>query len=117
MGHGPFANMESWAQEVLVSQLFVGMVFCLGTLLALGRGERLELTRTLSTAQEAAQSQAELMSTIIDSMHDGVSLVDERGQVVRRNPAGAAMVRAHEPAPSTHVRDSKFAMTDGWTAA
>ena len=44
-GRGPFATLETWAQEVLVSQLFVGLVFCLGTLLALGRGERLALTR------------------------------------------------------------------------
>ena len=47
-GRGPFANLETWAQEVLVSQLFIGLVFCLGTLLALGRGERLALTSTLS---------------------------------------------------------------------
>ena len=86
LDRGPFANMDSWPQEVLVSQLFVGLVFCLGTLLALSRGERLALTHTLSTAQQAAQGQAELMSTIIDSMHDGVSLVDERGQVSQAQP-------------------------------
>jgi len=109
-GRGPFATLESWAQEVLVSQLFVGLVFCLGTLLALGRGERLALTRTLSAAQEAAESQAELMSTIIDSMHDGVSLVDERGQVVLRNPAGAELIRS-APDARNFVMDSKFALT------
>jgi signal transduction histidine kinase len=105
--HGPFANIGTWAQEVLVSQLFVGMVFCLGTLLALSRGERLALTRTLSTAEEAAQGQAQLMSTIIDSMHDGVSLIDERGQVVRRNPAGAELVRTRADSLN-HVRESRF---------
>ena len=108
-GRGPFANLATWDQEVLVSQLFIGLVFCLGTLLALGRGERLELTSTLATAQQAAQSQAELMSTIIDSMHDGVSVINERGHVVLRNPAGAAMVQGHTTAP-THTGDYKFVM-------
>ena len=50
------------------------------------------------------------MSTIIDSMHDGVTVIDERGQVLQRNPAGAEMIRS---APDAHnnVMDSKFAMT------
>ena len=108
-GRGPFATLETWDQEVLVSQLFVGLVFCLGTLLALSRGERLALTRTLAAAQQAAQRQAELMSTIIDSMHDGVSVIDERGQVVRRNPAGEAMVQGHPSAPA-HTGDYRFVM-------
>ena len=108
-GRGPFATLETWDQEVLISQLFIGMVFCLGTLLALGRGERLGLTSTLASAQQAAQSQAELMSTIIDSMHDGVSVIDERGQVVRRNPAGAAMVQGHTTAPA-HTAEYRFVM-------
>ncbi len=108
-GLGPFASLDSWAQEVLVSQLFIGLVFCLGTLLALSRGERLALTQTLATAQRTAQSQAELMSTIIDSMHDGVSVIDERGRVVLRNPAGAAMVQGHRTAPS-HTGDYRFVM-------
>jgi signal transduction histidine kinase len=108
-GQGPFADMDSWPEEVLVSQLFVGLVFCLGTLLALTRGERLALTRTLSSAQQEAQTQAELMSTIIDSMHDGVSLVDEHGHVVRRNPAGAELVRTSVDS-HTHIRDAEFVM-------
>jgi signal transduction histidine kinase len=50
------------------------------------------------------------MSTIIDSMHDGVTLVDERGQVIKRNPAGAEMVRT-SPDALNNVRDSGFTMT------
>ncbi len=78
---------------MLVSQLFIGMVFCLGMLLALGRGERLSLTATLSRSQEVSESQAEVLSAIIDTMHDGLTVIDETGQVLRRNPAGAEMVR------------------------
>ena len=62
---------------MLVSQLFIGLVFCLGILLALGRGERLSLTANLSRTQAASESQAEVLSTIIDSMHDGLTVIDE----------------------------------------
>ena len=50
------------------------------------------------------------MSTLIDSMHDGVSLVDERGWVVKRNPAGAEMVRTSADSLN-HVGESAFHMT------
>ncbi len=57
-GRGPFATLETWAQEVLVSQLFVGLVFCLGTVLSLGRSERLTLTSNLHAERVASESQA-----------------------------------------------------------
>ena len=41
---GPFADLGTWHEEVLVAQLFIGLVFCLGILLSLGRSERLALT-------------------------------------------------------------------------
>ena len=90
---GPFAAVGPWNEEVLVSQLFIALVFCLGILLSLGRGERLSLTANLSSARAVSESQAEVLSAIIDTMHDGVTLIDESGQVLRRNPAGAELVR------------------------
>jgi signal transduction histidine kinase len=111
-GEGPFAVLGSWPRQVMVAQLFIALAFCLGTLLALGRLERLALTRTLSDARAAAEAQARLMSTIVDSMHDGVTVLDENGQVLKRNPAGAEMVRS--PIDTLlDVMDSKFAMTTG----
>ena len=99
---------------MLVSQLFIGLVFCLGILLALGRGERLSLTATLSRSQAVTESQAEVLSAIIDTMHDGLTVIDETGQVLRRNPAGAEMVRT-EPDRLNNLRDSAFTImtTDG----
>ncbi len=116
-GYGPFATLDTWAQEVLVSQLFVGLVFALGTVLSLGRSERLTLTSNLYAEQMASESQALQMSMIIDTMHDGVTVIDERGQVRQRNPAGAEMIRS-APDQHNHVMDSKFAMTvDGQAMA
>jgi signal transduction histidine kinase/integral membrane sensor domain MASE1 len=111
---GPLASAGSWNEKVLVSQLFIGLVFCLGILLALGRGERLALTDTLTRARATSQSQADVLSTIIDSMREGVTVMDETGQVLRRNPAGAELVRT-EPDRFYDARDSPFTMmtTDG----
>jgi signal transduction histidine kinase len=109
-GRGAFASVGTWHEEVLVAQLFIGLVFSLGTLLSLGRSERLALTSTLSSARVASESQAHLMSTIIDTMHDGVTVIDERGQVLQRNPAGAEMIRS-SPDALNDVMESKFALT------
>ncbi len=111
---GAFAAVGTWSEKVLVSQLFIGLVFCLGILLALGRGERLSLTANLSRSQAVSESQAEVLSAIIDSMHDGLTVIDETGQVLRRNPAGAEMVRT-EPDRLNNLRDSRFTImtTDG----
>ena len=109
---GAFAAVGTWSDEVLVSQLFIGLVFCLGILLALGRGERLSLTATLSRSQAVSESQAEVLSAIIDAMHDGLSVIDESGQVLRRNPAGAAMMRT-DPDRLNNVRDSAFSLMTG----
>jgi signal transduction histidine kinase/integral membrane sensor domain MASE1 len=109
-GRGSFAMIDSWHEQVLIAQLFIALVFCLGTLLALGRAERQALTRTLSAARAESEGQALLMTTVIDSMHDGVSVIDEHGQVRKRNPAGAEMVRS-SPDVLNHLRDSGFTMT------
>ena len=55
-----------------------------------------------------------MLSAIIDSMHDGLTVIDETGQVLRRNPAGAEMVRT-EPDRLNNLRDSRFTImtTDG----
>lgn len=113
-GHGAFAAVGTWSDEVLVSQLFIGLVFCLGILLALGRGERLSLTATLTRSQAVSESQAEVLSAIIDTMHDGLTVIDETGQVLLRNPAGAEMVRT-DPDRLNNLRDSAFTImtTDG----
>lgn len=104
---GPFADPEHWGREVLISQVFLGLIFCLGLLLALGRTERLALTSTLEGARASSESQARLLSTIIDTMHDGVTVLDETGKVLRRNPSGAAMLRT-SPHELDLVDQSRF---------
>lgn len=93
-GRGPFAEGRSWHQEALVSQSFLVLVVGLGLVLALGRAERTALTLTLARAQVRSEAQALMLSAVIDSMHDGLTVVDRAGQVLMRNEAGARMAGA-----------------------
>ncbi|MFG1929024.1 ATP-binding protein [Cryptosporangium sp. NPDC048952] len=91
-GTGPFAAIESHAIRALIAQLFVAIVAVVGLVLALGRDERDTLMAELAAGKEEASQQAALMSTIIDSMADGVAVIDAHGQVVLRNPAAGALL-------------------------
>ena len=93
-GRGPFVMGRSWHQEALVSQSFLVLVVVLGLVLALGQAERSALTRTLARAQVRSEAQALMLSAVIDSMHDGLTVVDRAGRVLMRNEAGARIAGA-----------------------
>lgn len=91
-GVGPFAQTASSASQALVSQLFVGLLFGLGILLALGATERRALHRGLAEARDGAANQAALLRTVIDSMHEGLTVIDQDGLVHLQNPAGEELL-------------------------
>jgi signal transduction histidine kinase/integral membrane sensor domain MASE1 len=86
-GDGVFAHIASHPARALVAQLFVGMIAVVGLALALGRDERAALIAELRAAEQRAAAQATLMNTIVDGMAEGLTVVDEQGRVVLRNPA------------------------------
>ncbi|MEU4690038.1 diguanylate cyclase [Actinoplanes sp. NPDC023714] len=86
-GRGVFAQIDSHPARALVAQLFVGMIAVAGLALALGRDERTELVRDLRGAQQSADRQAKLMGAIVDTMNEGLTVVDEQGRFLLRNPA------------------------------
>ena len=86
-GTGVFAHIGSHAARALVAQLFVGVIAVVGLSLALSRDERAALINTLKEERQAAGDQATLMSTIVDSMTEGLTVVDEQGRFLLRNPA------------------------------
>ena len=45
-------------------------------------------------ARASSQAQARLLGTIVDSLHDGLAVVDADGQILLRNPAGVALMGA-----------------------
>ena len=48
-------------------------------------------------ARASSQAQARLMSTIVDSLDDGLAVVDADGRILLRNPAGVALMGAVDP--------------------
>ena len=60
--------------------------------LSVGRRESLALHQRLAASEDAATEQATMMRTILDTMADGVSVVDATGDVVLRNPAAGLLV-------------------------
>jgi signal transduction histidine kinase len=108
-GEGPFARVGTWQEEALLAQVFVLLVFSLGMLLSLSRSERIELTRTLFRERSESAAQAQMMSAVIESMTDGLTLVDGSGNVLMRNTAGASIAHASSGS-DTNV--SQYVMTD-----
>ncbi|WP_460841765.1 ATP-binding protein [Nocardioides marmoraquaticus] len=90
---GPFAAVASGHEKALLAQCFMGMVLVVGILLALASEERRLLARTLRRAHDEASNQAALLSTVIDSMREGITLVDAEGRVLLQNPAGDDLLR------------------------
>ncbi|MFB9720248.1 ATP-binding protein [Planobispora longispora] len=102
-GEGPLAVMEGPAARALVVQTFIGLVTLVGLALSLTRAERETLTRRATTAQQEACAQARLLSTILDSMAEGVIVVDSRDRMVLGNSAAHRLLGAGHG--STIARD------------
>jgi signal transduction histidine kinase len=109
VGQGPFASVSPWQEEAFLAQVFVLLVFSLGMLLSLTRSERIELTQSLSRERGESANQAQMMSAVIESMTDGLTLVDGSGNVIMRNTAGASIAHARS-GRDTDV--SQYVMTD-----
>jgi PAS domain-containing protein len=103
-GRGPFAGLPDPTTQVAVAQLYVGLVTVIGLALALARDERRRLVRDLGSARDRAEEQAALLSTVVDTMSEGVRVVDAAGRVVVRNPTATLLLAGHthlDPADST----------------
>ncbi|MCO8274120.1 ATP-binding protein [Actinoplanes sp. TRM 88003] len=86
-GSGAFAYVGSNPARALVAQSFVGMIAVVGLALALGRDERVALVAQLRAEQNATTDQAKLMTAIVNSMVEGLTVVDEQGRLLLRNSA------------------------------
>lgn len=93
-GAGSFTQVGSGIESALLVQVYVGLVFCLGVLLALASKERRRLAATLQHAHASATNQAALLSTVINSMREGVTVIDEEGKVLLQNPAAYDLMRS-----------------------
>lgn len=91
-GAGPFVSAGTLGAELALAQLYVGIVCTIGLALALARDERIRLAREAARARDAARAQAELLSTVVDTMTEGVSVVDAHGRIILRNPRATQLL-------------------------
>ena len=91
-GAGPMANLPDPALQVGVAQLYVGLLTVIGMALALAGEERRRLVGALSVARDRAQAQAGLLASVLETMSEGVRVVDAAGRVVVRNPTATRLL-------------------------
>ncbi len=91
-GSGPMANLPDPGLQVGVAQLYVGLLTVIGMALALAGEERRRLVGALSVARDRAQAQAALLTSVLETMSEGVRVVDAGGRVVVRNPTAARLL-------------------------
>lgn len=91
-GHGQFGQISNPTTNVLLVGTFVTLMLLLGMFVAVVRDERSALVDRLEEADEQSRAQAQLVSAIIDSINQGVVVVDAKGQVVLRNQATAQLI-------------------------
>lgn len=89
---GPFVHLGSVGTQVATAQLYVGLVCVLGLALALDREERERLAAEVGAARDSAEAQASLLSTIVDTMSEGVRVADRDGRLLVRNPAATRLL-------------------------
>lgn len=91
-GLGPFSALPDATTQVAVAQVYVGLITVIGMALAVARDERRVLVAELAEARDRAQEQAALLGTVVDTMSEGVRVVDADGRVVVRNPTAALLL-------------------------
>lgn len=91
-GLGPFAEVPSDSARALVMQAFILVTAVTGLSLALLRDERDALVSTVARQAREAADQARMLTTVMDSMHEGVLVLDASGAVVLRNAAATELL-------------------------
>ncbi len=85
-GNGPF-SVEAPAENALLVQLFVIATAATGLALSTGIDERQALNRELRQTSDDMTYQAQLLHAVVNSMAEGLAVVDDAGRWLLRNPA------------------------------
>ncbi|WP_203678136.1 ATP-binding protein [Actinoplanes siamensis] len=86
---GPYAAAGS---SSLIVQLYIAVLTLVGLALAFSRDERAGLIRRLRASEHEATEKAGLMTTIVNSMTEGLAILDQNGRLVLRNPAAGRLL-------------------------
>ncbi|MDI6102537.1 ATP-binding protein [Actinoplanes sp. NEAU-A12] len=93
-GHGPYAAVQDTDLSMLLIQFYAGVLASVGLALALSRDERDTLIQRLQTSEEEATDKATMMTTVVNSMTEGLAILDHTGRLVLRNPAAGRLLGA-----------------------
>ncbi len=96
-GNGPFASVAEVYWRAVAAQAFVAMTVLTGLALAFSRAERDVAHRQLAAARRSADERAHLLDAVLESMKEGVVVVEEGGQVLVCNTAGRDLVGLGDP--------------------
>jgi signal transduction histidine kinase len=88
---GPFAAVDRADVGYLLAEFYVATIVVTGLGLSTGRDERQALAVELRRTREEAEYQASVREAVIGSMHEGLFVLDERGEVLLHNAAAAAL--------------------------
>lgn len=86
-GNGLFAGIESASYRALAAQVFVATTVLTGLSLAFSRIERDEAHRRLATARREADERARLLGAVLESMSEGLMVVEDGGRILVSNAA------------------------------
>lgn len=86
---GPFAAVEDPQVGALLAQFYIVTIVVTGLSLSTGLDERRRLEAEVRRNEEEAVYQAELLNSVITSMTEGLTVIDDTGAFLMRNPAAS----------------------------
>jgi signal transduction histidine kinase len=86
-GSGPFAAIDSDYVRALVAQLFVATAVLTGLSLSFSRTERDDAVRHLKRARREADERARLLNAVLESMNEGLVVIEQGGRILVSNGA------------------------------
>ncbi|BEL08739.1 hypothetical protein Q0Z83_069300 [Actinoplanes sichuanensis] len=91
-GHGPYAVVADVELRAMLIQLYAGILACVGLSLAFSHDERDHLIERLRVSEQEAIDKATMMTTVVNSMTEGLAILDHTGRLVLRNPAAGRLL-------------------------
>lgn len=97
---GPFtADAQSDTRQAMLSQGFLAVVALTALILALGRADLDRTSRALAAALDDVSARTALLDTVLLTMREGLTVVDEHGQVHLHNPSLAHLLGLRSDPP------------------
>lgn len=109
-GQGPFAGIEDLYYRALVAQVFVAMTVLTGLSLAFSRSERDSANRELGAARRSAVDRARLLKAVLNTMKEGVVVIEESGRVLVHNSASRSLAGLLDEIPEKDRMASAYGL-------